>query len=96
MLNNEIIIQETRRFDDTNNSTVSMRSKSDALSYKYFREPNIMPIQLDKEWVNECIINAPELADVKRDKYINEYNLSLNDANIILTSIEMSEFWRNN
>ncbi|ATZ17769.1 Asp-tRNA(Asn)/Glu-tRNA(Gln) amidotransferase subunit GatB [Mesoplasma melaleucae] len=93
MLNNEIIMQETRRFDDTTNSTVSMRSKSDALDYKYFREPNIMPIQLDKNWVNECIQNSPELADVKRNKYTNEYKLSLNDANIILTSIEMTDFF---
>lgn len=93
MLNNEIITQETRRFDDTTNSTISMRSKSDALDYKYFREPNIMPIQLDKNWVDECINNSPELADVKRDKYINTYKLSANDANIILTSIEMTEFF---
>ncbi|AVN62208.1 Asp-tRNA(Asn)/Glu-tRNA(Gln) amidotransferase subunit GatB [Mesoplasma coleopterae] len=93
MLNNEVIIQETRRFDDTTNSTVSMRSKSDALDYKYFREPNIMPIQLDQNWVNECIKNSPELADIKRVKYTNEYKLSNNDANIILTSIEMSEFF---
>ncbi|ATZ21373.1 Asp-tRNA(Asn)/Glu-tRNA(Gln) amidotransferase subunit GatB [Mesoplasma tabanidae] len=93
MLNNEIIIQETRRFDDTTNSTVSMRSKSDALDYKYFREPNIMPIQLDQKWVNECIKNSPELADGKRIKYVNDYKISINDTNILLTSIEMSEFF---
>ncbi|AGY41235.1 Aspartyl-tRNA(Asn) amidotransferase subunit B, Glutamyl-tRNA(Gln) amidotransferase subunit B [Mesoplasma florum W37] len=93
MLNNEIIIQETRRFDDTTNSTVSMRSKSDALDYKYFREPNIMPIQLKKEWVEDCIKNSPELADIKRIKYVNDYKISINDANIILTSIEMTEFF---
>ncbi|AVN60182.1 Asp-tRNA(Asn)/Glu-tRNA(Gln) amidotransferase GatCAB subunit B [Mesoplasma entomophilum] len=93
MLNNQPIIQETRRFDDSTNSTVSMRSKSDALDYKYFREPNIMPIQLDENWVDECIKNSPELADIKRVKYTNEYKLSSNDANIILTSIEMTEFF---
>ncbi|ASZ08921.1 Asp-tRNA(Asn)/Glu-tRNA(Gln) amidotransferase GatCAB subunit B [Mesoplasma chauliocola] len=93
MLNNEVIIQETRRFDDTTNSTVSMRSKSDALDYKYFREPNIMPIQLDQKWVDECIVNSPELADIKRSKYVEKLKISTTDANIILSSIEMSEFF---
>ncbi|MBY7703990.1 Asp-tRNA(Asn)/Glu-tRNA(Gln) amidotransferase subunit GatB [Vibrio harveyi] len=49
ILSNKIVEQETRRFDDQTNSTVLMRSKSDALDYRYFREPNILPIQLDEK-----------------------------------------------
>ncbi|WP_027063601.1 Asp-tRNA(Asn)/Glu-tRNA(Gln) amidotransferase subunit GatB [Mesoplasma seiffertii] len=93
LLNNQIVEQETRRFDDTTQETISMRSKSDALDYKYFREPNIAPIQLDKNWVAEIIANSPELADQKRVKYVNEYGLTSEDANIILTSLEMTMFF---
>ncbi|SYV96459.1 Aspartyl/glutamyl-tRNA(Asn/Gln) amidotransferase subunit B, partial [Mycoplasma putrefaciens] len=50
ILANKVVEQETRRFDDSTNKTVLMRSKSDALDYRYFREPNIFPIQLDKTW----------------------------------------------
>ncbi|WP_026389580.1 Asp-tRNA(Asn)/Glu-tRNA(Gln) amidotransferase subunit GatB [[Acholeplasma] multilocale] len=93
LLNNEVIEQETRRFDDTTGQTVAMRSKSDALDYKYFREPNIAPIQLDQTWVDNIIANSPELADQKRIKYVEQYGLTLEDANIILTSLEMTNFF---
>lgn len=93
ILSNKIVEQETRRFDDQTNSTVLMRSKSDALDYRYFREPNILPIQLDEKWIDNVIKNSPELADQKRLRYVNELGLSLEDTNIILTSLEMTEFF---
>ncbi|MDQ0567934.1 Asp-tRNA(Asn)/Glu-tRNA(Gln) amidotransferase subunit GatB [Mycoplasma yeatsii] len=93
ILSNKIVEQETRRFDDQTNSTVLMRSKSDALDYRYFREPNILPIQLDEKWIEKVIENSPELADQKRLRYVNDLGLSLDDTNIILTSLEMTEFF---
>lgn len=93
ILSNKIVEQETRRFDDQTNSTVLMRSKSDALDYRYFREPNILPIQLDEKWIDNVIKNSPELADQKRLRYVNELGLSLENTNIILTSLEMTEFF---
>ncbi|WP_434341846.1 Asp-tRNA(Asn)/Glu-tRNA(Gln) amidotransferase subunit GatB [Mycoplasma putrefaciens] len=93
ILANKVVEQETRRFDDSTNKTVLMRSKSDALDYRYFREPNIFPIQLDKTWVASVIKNSPELADQKRLRYTNDLGLTLEDANIILTSLEMTEFF---
>lgn len=93
MLQNEIIKQETRRFDDATNSTIAMRSKTDALDYKYFREPNIAPIQLDQQWIKKIIQNSPETADQKRIRYQDEFKLSLYDTNIILSNLEVSEFF---
>ncbi|PPE04959.1 aspartyl/glutamyl-tRNA amidotransferase subunit B [Entomoplasma ellychniae] len=93
MLNNEIIKQETRRFDDQTNSTVAMRSKTDALDYKYFREPNIAPIQIDKSWIKEIINQSPESPDVKRVKYQEVYGLSLYDTNNLLANLELNDFF---
>ncbi|PPE06510.1 Asp-tRNA(Asn)/Glu-tRNA(Gln) amidotransferase subunit GatB [Mesoplasma corruscae] len=93
MLNNEIIKQETRRFDDQTNSTVAMRSKTDALDYKYFREPNIAPIQIDKSWIEEIINQSPESPDVKRVKYQEVYGLSLYDTNNLLANLELNDFF---
>ncbi|WP_031542625.1 Asp-tRNA(Asn)/Glu-tRNA(Gln) amidotransferase subunit GatB [Mesoplasma photuris] len=93
IMSNSIVEQETRRFDDTTGQTISMRSKADALDYKYFREPNIMPIQLDDNWVKKVIAESPELADQKRVKYVEEFGLSISDANIILTNLEITKFF---
>ncbi len=76
-----IIEQETRRFDEGSKETVLMRVKTDAVDYKYFTEPNIAPIKLGKEFVEEAIRTSPELAEVKLERYkklgLNEYDSSL-------------------
>ncbi|AUF83805.1 Asp-tRNA(Asn)/Glu-tRNA(Gln) amidotransferase subunit GatB [Mesoplasma syrphidae] len=93
LLKNKIVEQETRRFDDTTQETVSMRSKSDALDYKYFREPNIAPIQLNESWVADIIAKSPELPDQKRVRYTSQYGLTIEDVDIILSSLEMTMFF---
>ena len=82
------IEQETRRFDEGSKETVLMRVKTDAVDYKYFTEPNIAPIKLSKEFIEEAINTSPELAEVKLERYkslgLNEYDSSLliSDKNI--------------
>ena len=75
------IEQETRRFDEGSKETVLMRVKTDAVDYKYFTEPNIAPIKLSKEFIEEAIKTSPELAEVKLERYkklgLNEYDSSL-------------------
>lgn len=76
-----VIEQETRRFDEGSKETVLMRVKTDAVDYKYFTEPNIAPIKLSKDFIEEAIKTSPELAEVKLERYkklgLNDYDSSL-------------------
>jgi len=92
LVDNQIVVQETRRFDEAKQETVVMRTKSDALDYKYFTEPNIAPIQLDANWIEKIIKNAPELADKKRERYLM-LGLNPNDIDLVLTSLELTNFF---
>lgn len=87
------VIQETRRFDEASKETITMRVKTDAVDYKYFIEPNISPIKLSQEFINEAISSCPELAQVKEDRYLNEQGLSERDANIILQSKDLAKYY---
>lgn len=86
------IAQETRRFDEGSQETVLMRVKTDAVDYKYFTEPNIPPIILSEEFVQEAIKSSPELAEVRSERYsqlgLNEYDISL-----LLSSKEISDYF---
>ncbi|AXK50796.1 Asp-tRNA(Asn)/Glu-tRNA(Gln) amidotransferase subunit GatB [Spiroplasma alleghenense] len=93
LLNNEPIAMETRRFDEGKQETILMRTKTDAVDYRYFREPNIPPIQLDVNWIKEVIKSAPELADVKRTRYAKEFNIKPDEINQILSSLEINQFF---
>lgn len=84
--------QETRRFDETKKETVLMRKKTDAVDYKYFTEPNIPPIRLSNEFVNEAIANCPELADVKYERYLKA-GLSSQEALQMLSDKYLTEYF---
>lgn len=88
----KIIKQETRRFDEKTGSTILMRTKSEAADYKYFVEPNILPIHLDKKFVENAIDTCPELYDAKHARYLS-YGLSNVDAEIILSDIALSSYF---
>ena len=89
----ESVIQETRRFDEKLNETVSMRLKESSVDYKYFPEPNIFPVRLSKEFINDVEANLPELPDVKLKRYIDDYKLNEYDANLILSNIDICSFY---
>lgn len=86
LTNGEEIIQETRRFDEKSQTTVSMRKKEGSVDYKYFPEPNIFPIRLSKEFIEDIQKAMPELPDAKFKRYIDEYKLSEYDANLIIAN----------
>mgnify|MGYP001145055298 CR=1 FL=1 len=67
------VVQETRRWDEESGTTISMRSKVDAVDYKYFVEPNIPKFKLSKEWLDEIRESIPMLAYDRKKKYMNEY-----------------------
>ncbi len=89
----EKIIQETRRFDADNIITVSMRSKVDAVDYKYFIEPNIPPVKLTQEYLDEIKSTIPMLQYERINKYMSEYELSRYDATILVKEKEISDFF---
>lgn len=84
--------QETRRFDEATKETVLMRVKTDAVDYKYFTEPNITPIRLSDEFVNDAINTSPELADSKLARY-EAMGLSNYDANQLIADKDISIYF---
>lgn len=84
--------QETRRFDEASGKTVLMRVKTDAVDYKYFPEPNIVPIRLSEEFVQKAIDTCPELYDAKKTRYVAA-GLSETDADIILANMDMALYF---
>ena len=87
------IVQETRRFDETTMTTVHMRSKADAIDYKYFPEPNIPPYKITEEWKKEIKESIPKFKEERRIDYINNYNLEAKDADIILKDKKHAEYF---
>lgn len=85
--------QETRRFDEESGTTIHMRSKVDALDYKYFVEPNLPRFKINKEWLEEIRNSIPELPYERKDKYINTYNLSLYDTTILIKEKDVSDYF---
>lgn len=79
----EKVVQETRRWDDSKGTSYAMRSKEDAQDYKYFPEPDLPPIELSDEYVQNIKDTLPELPEDKKARYISEYGLSEYDANMI-------------
>ena len=87
------VIQETRRWDDESKTTIHMRSKADAIDYKYFTEPNIPKYRITKELLDEIKSRIPQLAYERCEKYINEYKLSEYDANVLVKSKKISDYF---
>lgn len=91
--NGGVIYMETRRWDDTKGESYLMRSKEEAKDYRYFPEPDLMPVYIDNKWIDEVKNNQPELRDEKKARYIKEYGIPEYDADLITLSIKMSEIF---
>ena len=87
------VLQETRRYDDKKNETISMRLKTDSVDYKYYPEANITPIKLSDEFIKNAIDSCPELAESKKSRYINEYGLSDYDASLLVSEKAVSDYY---
>ena len=79
------IDQETRLFDTKKNETRSMRSKEDAHDYRYFPDPDLLPLNLDKELIENIKKNLPELPDQKKERFIKDYSLTAYEANVLVS-----------
>jgi len=77
------IIQETRRWDDDKGSSSGMRSKENAQDYRYFPEPDLLPINIDDEWISRVQKNLPELAHQKRERYARDFKISADEASVL-------------
>ena len=87
------VIQETRRWDDETETTIHMRSKADAIDYKYFTEPNIPKYKITKELLDEIRSKIPVLAHERKEKYIKDYSLSEYDAGVLTKDKKISDYF---
>ena len=87
------IIQETRRYNADKDVTTSMRSKEVANDYRYFPEPDLLPVVIDDEYIAAVKAQLPELPDARKARFIEEYSLSNYDAGVVVSSREMAEYF---
>ena len=87
------IDQETRLYDIKKNETRLMRSKEDAHDYRYFPDPDLLPLELSDKFINDLKKNIPELPDEKKKRFIEKFKLSPYEANILVSDIETSKYF---
>jgi len=90
-----IIEQETRRYDDKTKKTILMRIKGDADDYRFFPDPDIVPLHIDEDWKERIRQEIPELPDARKQRYIDEMDLSAYDAGVLTATKEMADFFEN-
>ncbi len=87
------IVQETRLYDPNKNETRSMRSKEEANDYRYFPDPDLLPVVVTQELIEKIRLGMPELPQHKRERFIEQYGLSAYDASILVSSKEMALYY---
>lgn len=87
------VVQETRRWDDTKETSYAMRSKEDAQDYRYFPDPDLVPVSISDEWINEIRKNQPEFREAKMARYKEEYDIPEYDIGIITDSKHMADIF---
>ena len=88
-----VISQETRLFDANTGTTRTMRSKENAIDYRYFPDPDILPLVVSDELINEIKANMPELPDAKKERFMNDYQLSNYDAEILSGDKDVADYF---
>ena len=87
------VIQETRTFDSQKGVTLSMRSKEEAQDYRYFPDPDLVPVQFEQKWVDELKGSLPELPEQKKTRYIQNWGLTPYDADLLTSSKPLAQFF---
>jgi aspartyl-tRNA(Asn)/glutamyl-tRNA(Gln) amidotransferase subunit B len=87
------VIQETRLWDSERGISESMRTKEEAHDYRYFPEPDLVPIVVDRKWVDEIKASLPELPDIKRKRFVSEYNLPEHDADLPVSEKALADWF---
>jgi aspartyl-tRNA(Asn)/glutamyl-tRNA(Gln) amidotransferase subunit B len=85
--------QETRLYDPDKNETRSMRSKEEAHDYRYFPDPDLLPLEIEQDWVDEIASGLPELPDAKKARFIGDFGLSDYDASVLTAEAENAAFF---
>ena len=87
------VVQETRLYDPDKKETRSMRSKEDAMDYRYFPDPDLPPLMIAQEWIDRVRASLPELPGAMRDRFVNDYQLSEYDAMVLTQSKAMAAYF---
>ncbi|MCM2357504.1 MAG: Asp-tRNA(Asn)/Glu-tRNA(Gln) amidotransferase subunit GatB [Geobacteraceae bacterium] len=87
------IVQETRLFDPNTGTTRSMRGKEEAHDYRYFPDPDLVPLVISADWVEDARLSLPELPEAKRARYLAELGLTAYDAEVLTASRELAEYF---
>ncbi|OGR23432.1 MAG: aspartyl/glutamyl-tRNA amidotransferase subunit B [Desulfobacterales bacterium RIFOXYA12_FULL_46_15] len=87
------VIQETRLWDPSKNKTVSMRGKEEAHDYRYFPDPDLVPLILDETWIKAVEKEMPELPDAKLSRFVKQYALSDTDAGVLTSTLALADFF---
>ena len=87
------IVQETRLYDPDKNETRSMRSKEEAHDYRYFPDPDLLPLEIEQAWVDDIAASLPELPDEKKARFIKELGLSDYDASVLTAEVANADFF---
>ncbi|QTH40200.1 Asp-tRNA(Asn)/Glu-tRNA(Gln) amidotransferase subunit GatB [Cohnella sp. LGH] len=87
------VVQETRRWDESQGKTFTMRGKEEAHDYRYFPDPDLVRLHIDDEWKARVRASIPELPDARQARYIEQYGLSSYDAGVLTASMKLSDFF---
>ncbi|MGB1512798.1 MAG: Asp-tRNA(Asn)/Glu-tRNA(Gln) amidotransferase subunit GatB, partial [Paracoccaceae bacterium] len=85
--------QETRLYDPDKGETRSMRSKEEAHDYRYFPDPDLLPLEIEQDWVDEIAANLPELPDQKKARFVTDFSLSEYDANVLTAELDSAAYF---
>lgn len=89
----EAVVQETRLWDPNKNVTVSMRSKEEAHDYRYFPDPDLVPVMVDESWIAAVKETLPELPDAKRERFMKDYGLPAYDSQVLTASKTLANYF---
>ncbi len=87
------IVQETRLYDSDLDETRPMRSKEEANDYRYFPDPDLLPVIIDEEYINKIRASLPELPSAKKDRFVESYKLKSTDAEVLTSSKQLADFY---
>jgi len=87
------IVQETRLWDPDKNKTTSMRGKEEAHDYRYFPDPDLLPLVIDPKWIARITNSLPELPDEKKNRFMDQYGLPAYDAELLTSDRELADYF---
>jgi aspartyl-tRNA(Asn)/glutamyl-tRNA(Gln) amidotransferase subunit B len=93
ILDGEKVVQETRLWDPHRNTTTPMRGKEEAHDYRYFPDPDLLPLVIDDQWIENITVDLPELPDEKSKRFMRQYGLPAHDAGLLTSDRELADYF---